>query len=50
LRLAKLDATDLSDACLEAVEGLTRAQLKRAQLSPGTKLPEGLLGAENGER
>jgi len=50
LRLAKLDAADLSDARLEAVEGLTRAQLDRAQLNSGTQLLEGLLGAENAER
>ena len=50
LRLAKLDAADLSDAHLEAVEGLTPAQLDRAQLNSGTQLPEGLIGAENAER
>jgi len=48
--LAKLDGADLSDARLEAVEGLTRAQLARAQLNRGTKLPEGLIGGENVQR
>ena len=50
LRLAKLDGTDLSDANLEGVEGLTQAQLDRAQLNSETRLPEGLIGAENAER
>jgi hypothetical protein len=50
LILAKLDGADLSDARLETVEGLTRAQLDRAQLNRGTKLPEGVIGAENAER
>jgi hypothetical protein len=48
--LAKLDAADLSDARLEAVEGLTRARLDRVQLNSSTQLPEGLIGAENAER
>jgi hypothetical protein len=50
LRLAKLDGADLSDARLEAVEGLKPAQLNRAQLNPRTRLPGGLIGAENAER
>jgi hypothetical protein len=50
LRLAELDTADLSDARLAGVEGLTRAQLDRAQLNSGTQLPEGLIGAENAER
>ena len=49
LRLAKLDAADLSDARLEAVEGLTPAQLNRAQLNRGTTLPD-VIGVENAER
>jgi uncharacterized protein YjbI with pentapeptide repeats len=49
LRLASLDGSDLSDANLEDVQGLTQAQLERAHLSIGTKLPNGFTGAENGE-
>src|SRR5580700_4502787 len=46
LRLAKLDSADLSDANLYDVEGLTQAQLDLAHLNSGTKLPDGLTGAE----
>ena len=48
--MAKLDGADLSDANLEGVKGLTRAQLDRAQLNSGTQLPEDLIGAEDAER
>jgi uncharacterized protein YjbI with pentapeptide repeats len=47
LRLAKLDGADLSDANLYNAEGLTPAQLDLARLSSGTKLPDGLRGAED---
>ena len=50
LRLARLDAADLSDANLEGAEGLTQAQLERAKLNSGTKLPDGLIGVENAKR
>jgi uncharacterized protein YjbI with pentapeptide repeats len=50
LRLAKLDGADLSDANLDGAEGLTQAQLKRARLNSGTKLPGGLTGVEHAER
>jgi uncharacterized protein YjbI with pentapeptide repeats len=47
LRSAKLDGADLSDANLYDVNGLTRAQLDLARLGSGTKLSEGLTGAED---
>jgi hypothetical protein len=47
LRLAKLDGADLSDANLCDVEGLTQGQIDLACLNSGTKLPEGLRGAED---
>jgi len=47
LRLAKLDGADLSDANLYNAEGLTQAQLELAHCNSGTKLPEGLRGAED---
>jgi uncharacterized protein YjbI with pentapeptide repeats len=50
LRLAKLEGADLSDANLYDAEGLTQAQLDLARLSGGTKLPEGLTGAEDAKR
>jgi uncharacterized protein YjbI with pentapeptide repeats len=50
LRLAKLDGADLSDANLDGAEGLTQAQLKRARLNSGTKLPGGLTGVEHAGR
>ena len=46
-RLAKFDGADLSDANLYDAEGLTQTQLDLAQLSSGTKLPDGLTGAED---
>src|SRR5207248_11341947 len=50
LRLAKLDGADLSDANLDGAEALTQAQIDRAHLNSGTKLPEGLTGVGNAER
>lgn len=47
LRLARLDGADLSDANLEGADGLTQAQLDRAHLNVGTKLPKGLTGVED---
>ena len=50
LRLAKLDGADLSDADLEGAEGVTQAQLDRAHVNAGTKLPAGFKGAEDAKR
>ena len=50
LRLAKLAGANLSDANLEGAEGVTQAQLDRAHLNPGTKLPEDLTGAKDVKR
>src|SRR6516165_1335366 len=50
LRLAKLDGADLSDADLEGTEGITEAQLDRAHVNVGTKLPEDLTGVEDAKR
>ena len=47
--MAKLDGADLSDANLDS-EGLTQAQIDRARLNSGTKLPDGLSGVENAKR
>jgi uncharacterized protein YjbI with pentapeptide repeats len=44
LRLAKFDGADLSDANLFGAEGLTWAQLDRAQRISGATLPQGLTG------
>ena len=50
LRSASLDGADLSDANLDGAEGLTQAQLEQAKLTSGTKVPEGLKGAQDAER
>ena len=50
LRLAKLDAADLSDTNLDGAEGLTQAQLDRAHRNSGTKLPADLTGLEDAKR
>ena len=50
MRLAKLDDAELSDANLEGAEGLTQAQLDRAHLNTGTRLPESLKGTKNAKR
>jgi uncharacterized protein YjbI with pentapeptide repeats len=50
LRLARLDAADLSDANLGGAEGLTQPQLDGARRNAGTRLPDGLMGADNAER
>ena len=47
---ALLDGADLSDADLEGADGLTQAQLDRAHLNTGTRLPESLKGTENAKR
>jgi uncharacterized protein YjbI with pentapeptide repeats len=47
--MAKLDGADLSDANLDG-EGLTQAQIDRARLNSGTKLPEGLTGVQHAEK
>ncbi len=46
---AKLDGADLSDANLYGAEGLTQAQLALAHHNAGTRLPEGLTGAEDAQ-
>src|SRR5271155_1847569 len=40
----------ISYANLDGAKGLTQAQLERAHLNNGTKLPAGLTGVENAER
>ena len=50
LRSATLDSGGLSDANLEGVQGLTQVQIDRARRNTGTKLPDGLTGAEDGTR
>jgi uncharacterized protein YjbI with pentapeptide repeats len=49
LRSANLDGADLSDANLEGAEGLTQVQIDRARRNTGTRLPDGLTGAEDGK-